>query len=203
MKKDLKTEITKGKIIKAATEEFALYGFDGAAVNQICQKHGISKGLIYHNFVDKEDLYLCCVEEAVNGFISYMSGKSFGTDFKLYMKERYGFFTENPYYRRLIFSDVLTDSVVFAERLKEIRGRFDEFNKRVYLRAIDGIELREGVSREDALEYYSLLQNMLNGYLSCGEALADNFDFAFNAHEKNLEKTLDFMLYGIAMEKKQ
>ena len=58
MKKDLKTEITKEKILKAATEEFSLYGFDGATVNQICQKHGISKGLIYHNFENKEELYL-------------------------------------------------------------------------------------------------------------------------------------------------
>lgn len=202
MEKNLKTEITKSKIIKAATEEFALYGFGGAAVNQICQKHGISKGLIYHNFGGKEDLYLCCVEEAINGFVSYMSGKDFGADFKLYMRERYGFFSANPYYRRLIFADVTTDSTEFSERIKEIRSRFDEFNRKVYLRAIDGIKLRKGVSREDALEYYSLLQNTLNGYLSGGEASADNFDFVFNTHERNLEKMLDFMLYGIAQEEK-
>lgn len=202
MEKNLKTEITKGKIIKAATEEFALYGFGGAAVNQICQKHGISKGLIYHNFGGKEDLYLCCVEEAVNGFVSYMSGRDFGADFKLYMRERYGFFSANPYYRRLIFADVTTDSAEFSEKIKGIRSRFEEFNRKVYLRAIDGIKLRKGVSREDALEYYSLLQNTLNGYLNGGEASADNFDFVFNTHEKNLEKMLDFMLYGIAQEEK-
>lgn len=203
MEKNLKTEITKGKIIKAATEEFALFGFGGAAVNQICRKHGISKGLVYHNFGGKEDLYLCCVEEAVNGFISYMGGKDFGADFKLYMRERYGFFLANPYYRRLIFADVTTDSSEFSEKIKEIRSRFDEFNKKVYLRAIDGIKLRKGVSRADALEYYSLLQNTLNGYLSGDEASADNFDFVFNTHERNLEKMLDFMLYGIAQEEKQ
>ncbi|MDY6017956.1 MAG: TetR/AcrR family transcriptional regulator [Oscillospiraceae bacterium] len=200
MEKNLKTEITKSRIIKAATEEFALYGFDGAAVNQICQKHGISKGLIYHNFGGKEDLYLCCVEEAVNGFIAYMSGKDFGTDFKLYMKERYDFFSANPYYRQLIFADVLTDSAEFAKSLKEIRSRFDEFNKKVYLRAIDGIELRKGVSKNDASEYYSLLQNILNGCLNGGNASAESFDSAFIAHEKSLEKLLDFMLYGIARE---
>ncbi|MGN0573894.1 MAG: TetR/AcrR family transcriptional regulator [Acutalibacteraceae bacterium] len=200
MEKNLKTEITKSKITKAATEEFALYGFDGAAVNQICQNHGISKGLIYHNFGGKEDLYLCCVEEAVNGFIAYMSGKDFGTDFKLYMKERYKFFSENPYYRRLIFADVLTDNSEFSKKLNDIRSRFYEFNKKVYLRAIDGIELRKGVSKNDALEYYSLLQNILNGYLNGGNASAESFDSAFIAHEKSIEKLLDFMLYGIARE---
>ena len=60
--------------------------FDGATVNQICQKHGISKGLIYHNFESKEKLYLRCVEKASDEFISYMSQREFGTDFKLYRK---------------------------------------------------------------------------------------------------------------------
>ena len=129
-----------------------------------------------------------------------MSGKDFGTDFKFYMKERYEFFSANPYYRQLIFADVLTDITEFARKLKEIRSRFDEFNKKLYLRAIDGIELRKGFSKNDASEYYFLLQNILNGYLNAGNASAESFDSDFIAHEKSLEKLLDFMLYGIARE---
>ncbi|MGN1195305.1 MAG: TetR/AcrR family transcriptional regulator, partial [Acutalibacteraceae bacterium] len=139
MKKDLKTEITKERILKAATEEFALYGYDGATVNQICQKHSISKGLIYHNFDGKEGLYLCCVEQAVNQFISYMSRQKFGADFKLYMKERCKFFEMYPYYSQLIFAVVLTDSSDFADKIKNIKNKFDEFNKSVYLCAINSI----------------------------------------------------------------
>lgn len=198
MKKDLKTEITKEKILKAATEEFSLYGFDGATVNQICQKHGISKGLIYHNFENKEELYLRCVEEAVNEFVSYMSRREFGTDFKLYMKERYAFFEAHPNYSKLIFAVVLTDDGEFSEKIKQIKRRFDEFNRNVYLEAITNIRLRKGVSEKDALEYYSLLQDMLNGYLPKGRAEEDHFESVFLSHEKSLEKILDFVLYGIA-----
>ncbi|MCI6771770.1 MAG: TetR/AcrR family transcriptional regulator, partial [Oscillospiraceae bacterium] len=183
MKKDLKTEITKEKILKAATEEFSLYGFDGATVNQICQKHGISKGLIYHNFENKEELYLRCVEEAVNEFVSYMSRREFGTDFKLYMKERYAFFEAHPNYSRLIFAVVLTDDTGFAERIKKIKSNFDEFNRNIYLTAIQNIRLRKGISEKDALEYYSLLQDMLNGYLPKGRAEEDHFESVFLSHE--------------------
>lgn len=200
MEKNLKTQMTKDRIIKAATEEFALYGFDGAAVNQICQKHGISKGLIYHNFGGKEDLYLCCVEIAVNSFISYIEAIDGMNEFKAYMRARYGFFAENPYYRRLIFAEVNFESPEYSERFKSIRNKFDDFNKKIYLEAISGIKLRKGVSNQDALDYYSLLQNVLNGYLSRGEASSVNFDTAFNEHERIVEKTLDFMLYGIAVE---
>lgn len=198
MKKDVKTEITKEKILKAATAEFARYGFDGATVNQICQKHGISKGLIYHNFENKEELYLRCVEEAVDEFVAFMSRRKFGTDFQLYMKERYDFFNANPNYSRLIFAVVLTDDTGFAERIKKIKSNFDEFNRSVYLAAIKNIRLRKGISEKDALEYYSLLQDMLNGYLSEGKTAEDNFESVFLSHEKSLEKILDFVLYGIA-----
>ena len=203
MKKDLKTEITKEKILKAATEEFSLYGFDGATVNQICQKHGISKGLIYHNFENKEELYLRCVEEAVNEFVSYMSRRDFGTDFKLYMKERYAFFEAHPNYSKLIFAVVLTDDTGFAERIKKIKSNFDEFNRNIYLTAIQNIRLRKGISEKDALEYYSLLQDMLNGYLPKGRAEEDHFESVFLSHEKSLEKILDFVLYGIAEQEEK
>ena len=204
MKKDLKTEITKEKILKASAEEFALYGFDGATVNGICQKHGISKGLIYHNFESKEELYLRCVEEAVNEFVSFMSRKEYGTDFKLYMKERYAFFEAHPNDSRLIFAVVLTDNSEFSEKIKNIKSKFDEFNRSVYLTAIQNIRLRKGVSENDALGYYSLLQDMLNGYISGERETKSNFSSDFLNHEKNLERILDFVLYGIAeQEEKQ
>lgn len=204
MKKDLKTEITKEKIMKAATEEFALYGFDGATVNQICQKHGISKGLIYHNFENKEELYLRCVQNAAEEFIAFMSRREFGTDFQLYMKERYAFFEAHPDYRRLIFAVVLTDDEVFSSKIKQVKSVFDDFNKKVYLNVIDHINLRKGISKQDVLEYYSLFQNVLNGYLIGGESSENSFDSVFFNHEKSLEKILDFILYGIAeQEEKQ
>ena len=203
MKKDLKTEITKEKIMKAATEEFALYGFDGATVNQICQKHGISKGLIYHNFENKEELYLRCVQNAAEEFIAFMSRREFGTDFQLYMKERYAFFEAHPDYRRLIFAVVLTDDGEFSEKIKQIKRRFDEFNRNVYLEAITNIRLRKGISEKDALEYYSLLQDMLNGYLAEEKTAEGNFESVFLSHEKSLEKILDFVLYGIAEQEEK
>lgn len=199
MKKTLKTEMTKRKILDAAVEEFGIYGYDGATVNQICQKHGISKGLIYHNFENKDALYLACVEEAVNAFIAFMGDKNFTSDFSFYMQERYSFFEKNPCYSRLIFDFLLTDNKAFEEKIKRVKDKYDDFNRSIYLSAIDSIKLRKGVTREDALNYYTLLQNMINSYLNTGKAGAEN---VIENHEKALETILDFVLYGIAQEDK-
>ncbi|MGN1195623.1 MAG: hypothetical protein ACI4SB_09080, partial [Acutalibacteraceae bacterium] len=101
------------------------------------------------------------------------------------------------------FAVVLTDSSDFADKIKKIKNKFDEFNKSVYLCAVDNIRLRKGVSKEDALEYYALLQNMLDSYLRIGKSSSGDFDSAFYDHEKRLERILDFILYGIAQEEKQ
>lgn len=200
MKKSLKTEITKEKILNAAVEEFGIHGYEGATVNQICQKHNISKGLIYHNFENKDELYLCCVDEAVTEFISYMQEYEFTSDFKFYMQKRCAFFEIHPYYSHLIFSFILSDDEKFSQKVKEIKNRFDVFNKNIYMRVIDKLTLRSGVSKEDALQYYILLQNMLNSYLSMDNKSDKGFVSLINSHEKSLEKILDFILYGIAKE---
>lgn len=202
VKKAEKTEITREKIMKASIEEFGTNGFNGTSVNQICKKHGISKGLIYHNFESKEKLYVCCVDTAVNAFISYMEKQDFGLDFNLYMKERYKFFEKNPYYCKLIFGIILTDGNGFSNEVKEIKKRFDSFNHNIYIRAVDRLLLRNGISRDDAIQYYGLLHNMLNSYFSANISSDGYLDNAISNHEKILEKMLDYMLYGIAKEEK-
>lgn len=198
MKKSEKTEITKEKILTCAIAEFGTFGFSGATINQICQKNNISKGLIYHNFLDKDELYLRCVQRATQAFIEHMSKFDFGLDFKKYMYERNNFFEENPYYRRLIFSFILTENTELTEKLSEEKQRFDDFNKKIYMTALDGLKLNDGISKDDAFQYYSLLQNMLNNYFSIDGKSEQYFNLSIKNHEQFLEKILDFMLYGIA-----
>ncbi len=47
----------RDKIINAALEEFAANGYDKASTNEIVKNAGISRGLLYHYFKDKEELY--------------------------------------------------------------------------------------------------------------------------------------------------
>ncbi len=45
------------KILNAAFEEFAKFGLDKASLNKILKSAGISKGVFYHYFSDKEELF--------------------------------------------------------------------------------------------------------------------------------------------------
>ncbi len=45
------------RIISAAVKEFALYGYDGASTNRIVADAGISKGILFHYFGNKQNLF--------------------------------------------------------------------------------------------------------------------------------------------------
>jgi len=53
------------KITAAALEAFAEYGYHGVTMLKIMQMSGLSKGLIYHYFSSKEDVFLHLVKSSI------------------------------------------------------------------------------------------------------------------------------------------
>jgi len=52
------------RILKAAETLFAERGYDGASVNLIAKRAGVSKANVFHHFATKNDLYLAVLREA-------------------------------------------------------------------------------------------------------------------------------------------
>lgn len=62
MKREEKNFISLQRILDTATQEFARQGYGLSSVNTICNSGGISKGILYHYFKDKDALYLACLQ---------------------------------------------------------------------------------------------------------------------------------------------
>lgn len=54
------------RIINAAMKEFAQKGYDNASTNEIVKEAGISKGLLFHYFKNKKQLYLFLYEHMID-----------------------------------------------------------------------------------------------------------------------------------------
>ncbi len=52
----------RDKILKQATEEFARLGFEGARVDRIARRCGLSKNMLYYYFGSKQGLFLAALE---------------------------------------------------------------------------------------------------------------------------------------------
>ena len=67
-----RNELSRARILTHASAEFAQYGYHGASVNRICEKGKVSKGLMYHYYKDKDDLYLACVKKCFDEITKFI-----------------------------------------------------------------------------------------------------------------------------------
>jgi TetR/AcrR family transcriptional regulator len=54
---------TKAALLKAAVAEFAAKGLAGARIDEIAQRAGVNKQLVYHYFGSKDELYRAALEQ--------------------------------------------------------------------------------------------------------------------------------------------
>ncbi|MDQ2777688.1 MAG: TetR/AcrR family transcriptional regulator [Acidobacteriota bacterium] len=56
-------EMTRAAILAAAEQEFARHGLESARTEEIAERSGVTKGMIYHYFGSKEKLYEAALEQ--------------------------------------------------------------------------------------------------------------------------------------------
>lgn len=198
MKKEEKTEITRNRIFFAAMEEFGSKGYTEGSVNNIC-KTGINKGLVYHNFKNKEELYLACVSKSCENLISYVVSHNGENSFVDYMNVRMAFFREHEPEANIFLEARTNPPHQLADKIREIFRKIDELNLSICEKELSGIRLRDDVSKEEALNYFSQIQRIYNLDFSSelkGTKVSPTEQLAL--HEMNIHKVFNFMLYGIA-----
>ena len=66
----------RGRVLRAAEEEFALRGYDAAKMSAIAQGAGVSVGALYKYFENKQDLYLGVIRHSVAGMEQLLTALS-------------------------------------------------------------------------------------------------------------------------------
>jgi TetR/AcrR family transcriptional repressor of uid operon len=63
---------TRTRILQAAEECFARYGYDSTGVAEICKAASVSKGALYHHFPSKQAIFVEMFETWMDGFAKQM-----------------------------------------------------------------------------------------------------------------------------------
>ena len=205
MKKEEKTRRTYERIMSAAIVEFGSKSYDSASLTTLCNENQISKGLVYHNFKNKDELYLKCVEECFEKMTAYFRGREYKAESVresmhnlFYMRQQ--FFQENPYYCNLFFNSVLQPPEHLREAIHELRKTYNDFYMECFGELLRQLKLRDGITVEAAMEYFMVFLEMYNGYFQSKSREKEDIHALVEDHEVNLSKILDIMLYGVARE---
>ncbi len=182
-------DISKNKIFEASLAEFSEKGYAGSSVNNIT-KAGIPKGLLYHIYKNKDEIYLACVERCYRELLDFCGNSELSLS--EYLLKRQKFSSEHPEMGKVILETLNPVSPSVDAEIQEIRKPFEEFNQQCFRNVLKSIPLRRDVNEETAMKYFTLVQSAMNS------SFMELDEDGWLKHEEALPQVLDLMLYGIA-----
>lgn len=205
MKRDEKNIQSRQKIMTAALLEFSEKSYVEASLNTICSEGGISKGIIYHYFKDKDELFLVCIQECFDALTAYLKevvvigGKNLEEDMQAYFCARVAFFEQNPLYLKLFCNAVIMPPQHLEAAILEVRSGFDGLNISILTGLLSSVKLRAGITIEEVVNLFRFYQDFVNArYRLHGTERMD-----IKEHEEKYSHALNVMLYGVVEEEKQ
>ena len=197
MKKELKTQLTRERIIEAALIEFSQKGYKAFGINELCKNHKISKGILYHNFSGKSEIYLACVRESFQKAVSIIRGESGDIPSLVeYMERRHRFFKDFPHHSHVFFEAWLTAPAEIAEDVEKEKVIFEDLNRQVSEKLLAESTLKDHISQEQALDYLTFIQQLFRSYYLAPSGSQGTSSLA-SQYENDLKKVLHLMIYGI------
>jgi len=159
-----KAEGRREAILDAALEEFSSRGYGAASTNSIAARAKVAKGLVFHYFDSKDDLYLALLDRTLAALIEEFlrgiepSPRDLFERIHRWTEVRLRMVRARPEYLRL-FTDALINTP--PALLSKIRERLAPLEREMWGRLMEGIDLgllRPGVTAAQALELLMLLQ---------------------------------------------
>ncbi len=196
MKRNEKNILSRKKIIDSALSEFDQKGYGLSSVNNICADGDISKGILYHYFKDKDELYICCVRQLFNELTAYLSKKisdsKSGTQLEEYFDARLDFFKKHKIYHRLFCDAVIAPPPHLAEEITAAKSAFDTLNITVLTELLTKEKLREGITVSSAVDTFRLYQDFINARYQMQS------EIDIEQREQMCRRSLSVLLYGVA-----
>ncbi len=116
---------TRERLVKAAVEEFAREGYEGANISRITEAAGGATGTIYNYFPSKNEMMLAVLSEIGTAHCAFIAEQIRQEDDFILRVERlleavFDYVRENPHQARVLFAMMQGTNVTFKEHLNQI-----------------------------------------------------------------------------------
>ncbi|MEA4912288.1 MAG: TetR/AcrR family transcriptional regulator [Oscillospiraceae bacterium] len=202
MKREEKNALSRQRILDAAADAFSRSGYDGMSMNTLCAENGISKGLLYHYFKDKDALYLLCVQRCFDAVTDYLIAAARGLSgcaeqrLRAYFDARLRFFAENPACLGIFAGAAFSPPAGLAPEIAQLRRKFDALNISVLTELLRSEPLRSELSVDAVVYDFGMYMDFFN--LHFKSAQSERSDAAIlKEHEERCHRQLHILLYGV------
>lgn len=205
MKREEKNALARQRILDGAMREFSEKGYEGASLNTVCAENDISKGIIYHHFKDKSQLYLLCVQECFQALTAYLqaaraSFRPGEEGLQDYFSARLRFFAEHPRYLGIFADAALRPPAELAGEIAACRRDFDALGISVLTGYLEGKPLRDGLTIPAIVEEFRTYMDYFNYRFRAAFAQSSCPETILKQHEERCRKQIDVLLHGVLGE---
>ena len=193
-------DASQRRILAAATEVFAAQGLDGARVDEIAERAGINKRMLYHYFGNKDDLFGAVLDELYETICRDSAALDLNAgpppdglarlvDFVV------DFYLDNPQAITLLNAENLHKArhLKNSERIRAIHLPFEDMLENLLARGVETGDFRTGVS---GARLYISIVGLTYYYLSNGHSLSVFFDR--NLYDREELKTWRLHIHEMA-----
>ena len=132
-------EHSRQEILQAALDEFGTYEYAQVTVDNVCARHNISKGMLYHYYSGKDDLFLLCVGDTFEKLSEFVAQNEFQLkdhsaldSLTAYYQCREQFFAAHPRRRKVFESAMLHPPAHLESKLRELRAPVWQINRQFW-----------------------------------------------------------------------
>lgn len=201
-------EHSRQEILQAALDEFGTYEYAQVTVDNVCARHNISKGMLYHYYSGKDDLFLLCVGDTFEKLSEFVAQNEFQLkdhsaldSLTAYYQCREQFFAAHPRRRKVFESAMLHPPAHLESKLRELRAPVWQINRQFWQRVVRQYPLRAGLKEEQVMRYLESIdyafQTILEQYNEASNA-RDIYDILQITSE-----ILEMLLFGVMQPQKE
>lgn len=197
---------SREEIYRVALEEFGTYGYEKTTMERICTRHNISKGMMYHYYANRDQLYLHCVERTFGDLKAYLeqaveremagpAGENPVETIQGYFLLRETYFRDRPLEKGIFEEALFRPPKHLTDQILALRAPVRQVNLRFLRWLMEGARLRPGLTRDRAVRY-------LEGMEAVFRAAADNWS-GTEAHPdlhtllERAGELADLILFGV------
>lgn len=183
-------------VLNSAFEIFTKNDYEKASMNNIVKASGVSKGLIYHYFGNKEGLFNFLFDfamhmsfKAINDSIDW-TNTDFFNRYKMMVAAKLGYVKTYPY--MLSFFDKYRTHTRTKNIKINIEKEYPGFRDKIYHHNISFDTLREDVDVEKMINVLRwTVKGMMQDFIDSYEL--DEFDIKINHFIEECDEYIDFM----------
>lgn len=190
---------TRQKIIDSAFAEFSEKSYGEASLNTICSAGVVSKGIIYHYFKDKDELYLACVKECFDALTNYLDdiviidNVPIEQAMAIYFDARIAFFGAHPPYLGVFCSAIMNPPPHLSSAIEDITADFDAQAISILTTLLKTVKLRSDVTTSEVVEIFRQYQDFIHVRFQ----MKASDESTLKVHEERCRRSLQILLYGI------